>query len=466
MKTTLTAGIVCLAITSGAQAQQAVQWKVEDGGNGHWYRGFTDRVPWSVAFERSMSVGGHLATCTSSTENQHVRVVRDSQCAFGGAWIGLLSPSLPGEPAGDWGWVTGEPLEWTNWMVGEPNGFDTQGAVARVVDLCCFGESWGDADGDGFLPYVVEWSADCNSDGIVDYGQCLDGSLPDYNGNSIPDSCEVPAGWVVVADSVADYTTTQGANGWHYLYDTGVGTSVVPMAYVVPSGFPPFMPAWCTHPEFGGNGSYCSIDQIQCHTSTPSHCSSASAGLERPRRRWISPGAVKGRVLISGYFGATAGFTTRLQVFADGQLVFEQAASPAATPDNLTPIGAVVDLPPTSVVDVVIDPNDGSCHADRVEYSIRVIGVDCNSDGAVDYGQILEGQLVDANNDGIPDVCQLPTCADADLFRDFNVNGADLGILLSQWGPITPLTESDLNGDGVVDGADLGLLLSFWGGCP
>jgi hypothetical protein len=59
-----------------------------------------------------------------------------------------------------------------------------------------------------------------------------------------------------------------------------------------------------------------------------------------------------------------------------------------------------------------------------------------------------------------------PTCIDADIFRDFNVNGADLGILLSQWGPNTPLTRSDLNRDGVVDGADLGIFLSFWGPCP
>jgi hypothetical protein len=54
----------------------------------------------------------------------------------------------------------------------------------------------------------------------------------------------------------------------------------------------------------------------------------------------------------------------------------------------------------------------------------------------------------------------------ADLFRDFNVNGADLGILLSQWGPNTALTVSDINSDGVVNGADLGILLSFWGACP
>jgi hypothetical protein len=91
---------------------------------------------------------------------------------------------------------------------------------------------------------------------------------------------------------------------------------------------------------------------------------------------------------------------------------------------------------------------------------------DCNNDGIVDYGQILQGQLSDLNTDGVPDVCQQPTCADADIFRDFNVNGADLGILLSQWGLNTPLTVSDINGDGVVSGADLGLLLANWGPCP
>jgi hypothetical protein len=91
---------------------------------------------------------------------------------------------------------------------------------------------------------------------------------------------------------------------------------------------------------------------------------------------------------------------------------------------------------------------------------------DCNNDGIVDYGQILQGQLADIEQDGVPDICQQPNCVDADLFRDFNVNGADLGILLSQWGPNTTLTVSDINRDGAVDGSDLGILLSFWGACP
>jgi len=53
----------------------------------------------------------------------------------------------------------------------------------------------------------------------------------------------------------------------------------------------------------------------------------------------------------------------------------------------------------------------------------------------------------------------------ADLFADSVVNGADLGILLSQWGPASASTVSDLNRDGNVDGADLGYLLANWGSC-
>jgi len=56
-----------------------------------------------------------------------------------------------------------------------------------------------------------------------------------------------------------------------------------------------------------------------------------------------------------------------------------------------------------------------------------------------------------------------------DLNGDGVVNGADLGVLLTNWGPCPPPRQGpapcpgDLNGDGVVDGADLGILLSNWG---
>jgi hypothetical protein len=60
-----------------------------------------------------------------------------------------------------------------------------------------------------------------------------------------------------------------------------------------------------------------------------------------------------------------------------------------------------------------------------------------------------------------------PTLAGAceqDLNDDGVVDGADLGVLLGQWGP-APGGSSDFNGDGMVDGADLGVLLGAWGTC-
>ncbi len=47
----------------------------------------------------------------------------------------------------------------------------------------------------------------------------------------------------------------------------------------------------------------------------------------------------------------------------------------------------------------------------------------------------------------------------ADLNGDNAVNGADLGLLLANWGQPGP---GDLNGDDTVGGADLGLMLAAW----
>ena len=53
-----------------------------------------------------------------------------------------------------------------------------------------------------------------------------------------------------------------------------------------------------------------------------------------------------------------------------------------------------------------------------------------------------------------------------DLNADRVIDGADLGILLDQWGIATTFSVADINRDGLVDGADLGTLLTRWGPCP
>jgi len=54
-----------------------------------------------------------------------------------------------------------------------------------------------------------------------------------------------------------------------------------------------------------------------------------------------------------------------------------------------------------------------------------------------------------------------PTCAPADLDCNQRVDGADLGLLLSNWGGAG---SGDVDDSGHVDGADLGILLSSWTG--
>ena len=52
-----------------------------------------------------------------------------------------------------------------------------------------------------------------------------------------------------------------------------------------------------------------------------------------------------------------------------------------------------------------------------------------------------------------------------DLTLDGNVDGSDMGLLLSSWGFCGATCPHDLNNDGKVNGGDLGLLLSAWGTC-
>jgi hypothetical protein len=113
-----------------------------------------------------------------------------------------------------------------------------------------------------------------------------------------------------------------------------------------------------------------------------------------------------------------------------------------------------------------------ACGGPSPKSSVIEWSADCNNDGIVDYGQILTGQLSDTNTDGIPDVCQcttypsLPACCPGDFDHDATVGGADIGLLLSNWGPCGSACPYDLNEDNKVNGGDLGLMLAFWGPCP
>ena len=207
------AAIAAPALTATTtHAQDAVQWRVEDGGNGHWYQAVSSpSIEWPQSVEESIARGGHLATAVTMDENRFLAEVVDVSEVGPGWWIGGVFNT----DQASWSWITGEEWSFTSWGnselgcgVQQPDGRD-------ALDIYCIDSNGDPRWSDDFfewtnaLGFVVEWSADCNGDGIVDYGQILDGTFADCNRNGVPDLCDLCPGGDDSADG--DYDTIPDA---------------------------------------------------------------------------------------------------------------------------------------------------------------------------------------------------------------------------------------------------------------
>jgi len=198
------------SMTVGALAGDAVQWRVEDGGNGHWYQR-TEATCWSEAESAARAHGGHLASVLSAGEAQFcTQFVRSESDGITVAIGGFRSPTS--DLYLGWRWTTDETfiLGSLTWMAGNPGccGPDEYflgiNRVGHIGDL---------RDCPGLVGAILEWSADCNADGIVDYGQILAGTLADTNANGIPDSCECTANPGLPACCIGDIVADRVING-------------------------------------------------------------------------------------------------------------------------------------------------------------------------------------------------------------------------------------------------------------
>jgi hypothetical protein len=212
---------VILGIAWPSQAQDAVEWRVKDGGNGHWYGAFVSpSVSFSAARAAALASGGDLVSINTAAESSFVFGHIASQPELWwpssgqrhGPWIGLIQDTTASdysEPGGGWRWVDGTPLSFNRWaQSGTPcenqpndcrcNGPCGLGYAAYYCPLgtgvpCGIVDTWATMFNDmgGFINgAIIEWAADCNEDGIVDYGQVISGELSDLNGNHVPDACE------------------------------------------------------------------------------------------------------------------------------------------------------------------------------------------------------------------------------------------------------------------------------------
>jgi hypothetical protein len=179
-----------------------LEWRAEDGGNGHWYmavRPFGTVTNWSVAESYASVRGGYLVTVTSAGEQELIeRLFAGSESCQGdrnGIFLG--GRQAPGNaPSVGWSWVTGEPWSYTNWAATEPNdfaGFAEDYLMLVTEDMRWYDIVLGGAYQTCAYSAVVEWSADCNGDGLVDYGQIVRGEFVDVDRNGVPDICECRA---------------------------------------------------------------------------------------------------------------------------------------------------------------------------------------------------------------------------------------------------------------------------------
>jgi hypothetical protein len=390
-----------MVIGGQAQAQQqaAVQWRVADGGNGHWYvckrTTWTGDV-WVPAQTSAVAIGGHLATLTSAAENQWVYGLTIAQ----GAWRGKDGPLLGGikNPDNSFRWANGDSWQYQNWLPGEPSsGLWEPYLMFLGPSPSSTSPTWNDTD--GLIPagspdsysYVIEWSADCNNDGIVDYGQCRNGTLPDYDGDNIPDCCE-RGETCVVGNYPVQWRVEDGGNG-HWYQGRRYG----------PSGT-----SWtiARNDAIVRGADLVSLNSLQERQWVFAHVASSPALWTTTLGPWVGGMQPPGSVEPGGGW-----------IWVDGSAVYAGFYWNAHHPDGNDDCGGPANRMcywgdyTHGIGDLFADCADVAHFAcwniDFGNHPSAVVewSADCNNDGIVDYGQILRGELADANSNGVPDCC-------------------------------------------------------------
>jgi hypothetical protein len=197
------------ALASGAAAQDAVQWRVEDGGNGHWYGLLPlclnlDAFPsnpdcGTVGVQGALDIAGQrsafLITIHSQAEHDFAHSMVASRYPY---YQGFRVLTGGIRTADGYAWRNGERFTFSIFSgsapvnpVGSPVifGCGPNNTWCPTLSTGCW-MTYPESFTDKYHVAILEWSADCNSDGLVDFGQIRAGELADANANNIPDCCE------------------------------------------------------------------------------------------------------------------------------------------------------------------------------------------------------------------------------------------------------------------------------------
>ena len=165
----------------------AFEWSTARGGNGHWYARANGPFDWFAARDWCLAQSGHLATLGSPAEAEWV----ENNIALnqpGQWWLGALQSPKATSNATGWETVDGSPF-WVEWYPGNPNH---AGQSALALNIATIGAEIDDPP-TLVRAAMIEWDADCNNDGLTDFGQIYRGELLDLDHDLIPMLCECKA---------------------------------------------------------------------------------------------------------------------------------------------------------------------------------------------------------------------------------------------------------------------------------
>lgn len=196
---------------------------------------------------------------------------------------------------------------------------------------------------------------------------------------------------------------------------------------------------------YKGDGVACTTSL--CDTGAPVACCFPTTGgcLNLPSAQCVSAGGVPGPAgsTCATYNCNPQGACCMPDGTCQGPMSPSACAAAGGTYKGDNSTCATVTCPP---------PMGAACFANG--YCLLLTQADAATAGAVWKGPGTT--CADANGNGKADACERP----GDLNGDGKVNGADIGIMLGEFG--SNAVRSDLDRNGIVNGADLGILLGNW----
>ena len=432
-------------------------WSEEDGGEGQIYEAviMPRRLGWEEARAYAEKRGGSLVSLETQAEADWVY---ENMVSFvpmwsmtdlnGGPWLGLY------QDGPDWRWLSGALFDWNGWAPSEPNGTGDRGSwfgstvfysgyeedfnptptgtlfgLAQYADV--FGNNRLKLVSDGQPGTWGNWAGPPLDVRITGFNATFRFSFKNANGGP---GDGLSFYWGDVSDTSGD-RMVGGEWGLNAFNQDGAGLTI----------------GLASYPAGGQNGFYARwggeiIGQAPFDFSSMTYSDYAQAGqtenMPTVYVNWTPESGVAVGIALP---------------FQDPQVLFTDAG-----------VGELSGINASNWSFGFVGRNGG------IDMDSLIGDLDVNYE-YVPISNTNEGGPRNTFDDTYSDnerksfVIEYPPATNdcpADLNGDGEVNGADLGLLLSAWGTCTETPcLGDINEDGVVNGADLGLMLSTWGDC-